>query len=71
MSLNKAIEHGKERRKPHYKSKAFDRSCCNHRGCEYCIANRKHRDKVRITEAENEIIELEKENAESQYYWSP
>ena len=27
MSLDKAIEHGKEHREPYYKSKAIDRTC--------------------------------------------
>lgn len=40
MSLNKAIEHGKEHRKPYRKSKAIDKSCRNHGGCPWCKANR-------------------------------
>lgn len=38
--LNKAIEHGKERRKPYRGSKAFDKSCRNHGGCDWCKENR-------------------------------
>ena len=30
MSLDKAIKHGKEHRKPYTSSKAFDKSCRNH-----------------------------------------
>ena len=41
MSLDKAIEHGKERRKPYRGSKEIDRSCRNHGGCLWCEANRK------------------------------
>ena len=40
MSLDKAIKHGKEKRKPYYKSKAFDRTCRNHQGCPRCESNR-------------------------------
>ena len=43
MSLNKAIEHGKERRKQYYGSKAIDRSCRNHGGCPWCEENRLHK----------------------------
>jgi len=43
MGLRKAIEHGKEHRKPYYGSKDFDRSCRNHGGCPVCEANRKHK----------------------------
>lgn len=40
MSLDKAIKHGKEKRKPYYGSKAFDRTCRNHQGCQRCESNR-------------------------------
>ena len=40
MSLDKAIKYGKEKRKPYYKSKAFDRTCRNHQGCPRCEGNR-------------------------------
>lgn len=65
MSLDKAIEHGKEHRKPYYRSKAFDCSCRNHGSCEYCKDNRKHSDEVKQSEAEEAIKEFEKEDAES------
>lgn len=48
MSLDKAIEHGKEHRKPYRKSKAVDRSCRNHGTCEYCKCNRLHKYKKRL-----------------------
>ena len=41
MSLDKAIAHGKEHRKPYRGSKAFDCSCRNHGSCSYCTSNRK------------------------------
>lgn len=34
MSLDKAIRHGKEHRKPYYGCKAFDKTCRNH-GSDY------------------------------------
>lgn len=40
MSLEKAIEYGKDRRKPYTDSKRFDKSCRNHGGCDYCKDNR-------------------------------
>lgn len=35
MSLDKAIEHGKEHRKPYRGSKAIDCICRNHGSCPY------------------------------------
>lgn len=40
MSMNKAIEHGKEKRKPYRDSKVFDKTCRNHGGCDWCKENR-------------------------------
>ena len=47
MSLDKAIAHGKEKRKPYRKSKAFDVTCRNHGSCAYCRGNRIHNDRKR------------------------
>lgn len=47
MSLDKAINSGKEHRKPYRKSKRFDKTCRNHGGCPYCEGNRKHSTAVR------------------------
>lgn len=41
MALDKAIEHGKEKRSPYRRSKAFDRTCRNHGTCKWCEENRK------------------------------
>lgn len=41
--LNKAIEHGKEHRKPYYGSKAIDKTCRNHGDCQWCKENRKYK----------------------------
>ena len=43
MSLDKAITHGKEHRKPYRGAKAIDRTCRNHGGCPWCEENRKHK----------------------------
>lgn len=40
MSLDKAIAHGKEKRKPYRGAKAIDRSCRNHGSCECCRVRR-------------------------------
>ena len=44
MSLDKAIEHGKEKRKPYTGSKAIDRTCRNHGSCGWCKENRMYHD---------------------------
>lgn len=41
--LDKAILHGKEKRKPYHGAKAVDRTCRNHGSCPYCTANRLHK----------------------------
>ena len=41
MSLDKAIEHHKEKRKEYHGSKSFDRWCRNHGTCPVCEENRK------------------------------
>lgn len=43
MSLDKAIEYGKEYREQYHGSKSFDRTCRNHGGCPWCEENRKIR----------------------------
>lgn len=40
MSLDQAIAHGKERRKPYRDARRFDRSCRNHGSCCYCYKGR-------------------------------
>ena len=55
MSLDKAIEHGKEKRKQYRGSKLYDRSCRNHGSCPWCQGNRrfKFRDKRPMDEKED------------------
>jgi hypothetical protein len=42
MSLEKAIHHGKEKRRPYppHDSRNFDWSCRNHKSCSWCRRNR-------------------------------
>jgi len=53
MGLEKAIQHGKEKRRPYKGAKAVDCSCRNHGTCEWCRQNRMYktiRDLVRTDE---------------------
>ena len=55
MSMDKAIQHGKEKRKQYFDSRRFARSCRAHGTCAYCRENRqfKFRDKKpRVVEDE-------------------
>ena len=56
MSLDKAIIHGKEKRKRYYGSKAVARSCRNHGSCEWCRENRLHKFRDRKPPEEDEKI---------------
>lgn len=40
MSLDKAIEHNKEHRKPYYGAKACDKTCRNHGSDDWATDNR-------------------------------
>lgn len=40
MSLDKAITHGKEKRRQYYGSKSYDRTCRNHGSDDYARNNR-------------------------------
>lgn len=53
--LNKAIEHGKEKRKPYRGAKSVSSSCCNNGGCPYCLSNRIHKNKKRLQSAQDSI----------------
>jgi hypothetical protein len=57
MSLDKAIEHGKERRKRYYRAKAFDRTCRPNGSCPWCRGNRLHKHKKRLLNAEDTKLE--------------
>lgn len=59
MSLNKAIEHGKEHRKEYIHAQAVDSTCRNHGGrrggaanqCYWCLENRIYKNKKREEKA--------------------
>jgi hypothetical protein len=53
MSLDKAIAHGKDKRKPYRKSKAFDPSCRNHGGCPRCEGNRLYQQRKAVESAQD------------------
>lgn len=57
MSLDKAIKHGKEKRKPYRGGKAVDPSCRNHKGCDWCEGNRKYANKKRENSARDKLRE--------------
>lgn len=56
MSLDKAIEHGKEKRKPYKGAKAIDCTCRNHGSCEWCKSNRLYQ-QFKIDEASRQALE--------------
>lgn len=60
--LDKSIKHGKEKRKPYYKSGKFDRTCRPNGGCPYCESNRLHNSKVKKQQAKDKISEFDKNN---------
>ena len=46
MSLDKAIKHGKEHRRPYYGTKAADPWCRNHGRCWICKHSRMHKERI-------------------------
>ena len=43
MSMDKAILHGKEHRKPYRGNKIYSGQCRNHGSCLWCLENRLHK----------------------------
>ena len=68
MSLDKAIKHGKEKRKEYRGSKRFDRSCRNHGRCSYCEDNRQHSDNKRAWSINEQLDEFFDEPSDEQDY---
>ena len=64
MSLDKAIEHGKEKRKPYTGSKAIDCTCRNHGSCGWCMSNRLYQ-QLKMDEASRQALEESEEEYES------
>ena len=46
--LDKAIQSGKEHRKPYYDTRRFDMSCRCHGSCIWCQKNRYHNTLIKI-----------------------
>ncbi len=57
MSLDKAIKHKKEHRKPYRGAKAIDQSCRNNKGCDWCESNRQYANKKREDSAKDKMDE--------------
>ena len=55
MGFERAIEHGKTRRKPYHGGKAVDASCRNHGDCPWCQGNRMHHHAVREDSANEQL----------------
>lgn len=64
MSLDKAIEHGKEKRKAYRGGKAIDATCRNHGSCEWCRGNREYSSRKREEATETQIKDY-KESGET------
>jgi hypothetical protein len=58
MALDKAIQYGKEHRKPYTGGKAIDRTCRNHGGCPCCEGNRKYKNIKRLQKALDKLKEM-------------
>lgn len=59
MAFDNNYPNRKDKRKPYYKSKVFDRSCRNHGSCDYCKSNRLHTNKKRELLAEQSLLDYE------------
>lgn len=57
MSLYKAIEHGKEKRKPYRGAKTWWSQCRNHGRCSYCTRGRLHKSRALELSALEQISE--------------
>lgn len=55
MSFDKAIEHGKEHRKPYHGAKAIDSWCRNHGADEWSLSDRQYKNKKRQMSAEDKM----------------
>ena len=62
MSLNKAIQSGKEHRKPYRGAKAIDSTCRNHGSCKWCKENRTHKNDKRELSIDERMNDYESSN---------
>ena len=58
MSLEKAIEHGKEKRKPYFGSGRFDHTCRPGGSCPYCQNSRMYSNKKKEQSAKYQEEEV-------------
>ena len=58
MALDKAIQYGKEHRKPYTGGKAIDKTCRNHGGCLWCEENRKYKNIKRLQKVLDKLKEM-------------
>ena len=65
MSLDKAIEHGKEKRKQYRGGKAIDRTCRNHGSCEWCKGNREYSNRKREVGVDYRLKEYDLKEGDS------
>lgn len=54
MSLDQAIKHGKEKRKPYHGAKACDAWCRNHGYCWICRRSRLHKRMIELIKAKDD-----------------
>jgi hypothetical protein len=59
MGHDKAIQYGKEKRKPYRKGKAISNHCRNHGCCSWCVGNRLHKREVQEFDAEEKLTDIE------------
>lgn len=57
MSLDAAIEHGKELRKPYYRAGRCDKTCRPHGCCHWCQSSRMHRHLIRMQAMDAQIYD--------------
>jgi hypothetical protein len=55
MSLDKAVAHGKTRRKPYFGAKALSCSCRNHGTCDWCQNDREIAKRRAAQKAQDEL----------------
>lgn len=64
--LDKAIEKGKEHRKPYRGAKAVSLHCRNHGGCLWCEGNRLNKYRAKVARMKQEEKELKYKNIKCQ-----
>jgi len=68
MSLDKAIEHGKEHREQYRGSKAVDCTCRNNGSCEWCKQNRTIHDTRDRERCKDAMLDITTEKEYTKYH---